>query len=129
MRRQFHFPEEDIEQLDSLDVQWETIRESNGQWLLLHGFGFPLGYNCQSGSVAIQIPAGYPAAGLDMAYFFPHLQRVDGQQLRQTQCRMLVDGKDWQRWSRHYAWVPGQHNVGTHILLVRHWLDHGVGKG
>jgi hypothetical protein len=128
MRRQFQMPEEDVEQLDSLGVEWETLKAPNGQWLLLHGFGFPSGYNLPSGSVAIQIPASYPVAGLDMAYFSPHLQRVDGQTLRQTQCEMQIDGKSWQRWSRHYGWIPGQHNVGTHILLVRHWLDHGVGK-
>jgi hypothetical protein len=127
MRRQFHMPEDDVEQLDSLGVGWETLKDPNGQWLLLHDFKFPRGYNYPSGSVAIQIPANYPVAPLDMAYFHPHLQRIDGKPLRQTQCVMQVDGKSWQRWSRHYTWIAGQHNVGTHILLVRHWLDHGVG--
>jgi Prokaryotic E2 family E len=129
MRRVFHLPEDDVEQLDALGVEWETIREPNGQWLLLHGVAFPQGYNHPKGSVAIQIPGNYPVAPLDMAYFFPHLQRMDGQPLRQTQCTMQVDGKAWQRWSRHYSWLPGQHNIGTHIVLVRHWLEHGVGRG
>jgi hypothetical protein len=128
VRRQFFLPEDDVEHLDSLGMEWETLGGGNGRWLLLHAFQFPAGYNHPSGSVAIQIPASYPVAGLDMAYFFPHLQRADGRPLRQTQCLMQVDGKSWQRWSRHYSWVPGQHNIGTHILLVRHWLDHGVGK-
>jgi hypothetical protein len=129
MRREFHLPEDDVDHLDSLGLNWETLRAPNGQWLLLHGFLFPKGYNHPSGSVAIQIPCNYPVAGLDMAYFFPRLQRTDGNAIRQTQCEMQVDGKNWQRWSRHYSWVPGQHNLGTHILLVRHWLEHGVGKG
>jgi hypothetical protein len=129
MRRVFHLPEDDVEQLDSLGVEWETIRDQSGQWLLLHGFAFPQGYNHPKGSIAIQIPGNYPVAPLDMAYFLPHLQRVDGQPLRQTQCMMQVDGKAWQRWSRHYSWLPGQHNIGTHIVLVRHWLEHGVGRG
>jgi len=128
MRRQFSLPEDDVEVLDSLDVDWETIRESNGQWLLLHRFALPQGFNLQNGSVAIQIPGNYPVAPLDMAYFFPHLARLDGRPLRQTQARMHVDGKEWQRWSRHYSWIPGQHNVGTHIVLVRHWLEHETGK-
>lgn len=129
MRRQFDLPEEDVEQIGLLGVEWETLKDPNGQWLLLHGFKFPEGYNYPSGSVAIQIPASYPVAGLDMAYFYPHLQRADGKDLRQTQCLMQVDGKAWQRWSRHYGWIPGQHNLGTHIILVRHWLEHGVGRG
>jgi hypothetical protein len=130
MRREFDLPEDDVEQLNLLGLGWETINASNSnqQWLLLHGFPFPSGYNRVDGSVAIQIPVGYPVAGLDMAYFYPHLQRTDGQALRQTQCIMTIDGKDWQRWSRHYSWVAGQHSLSTHILLVRHWLNHGLGK-
>jgi hypothetical protein len=128
MRRQFSLPEDDIEQLDSLGVDWETIREANGQWLLLHGLAFPPGFNLPNGSVAVQIPSNYPVAPLDMAYFFPHLALADGRPPRQTQARMSVDGKEWQRWSRHYSWIPGQHNVGTHIVLVRHWLEHETGK-
>jgi hypothetical protein len=127
MRRQFLLPEDDVEQLDSLDVQWETIRDTNGQWLLLHEFGVPSGYNHGTASVAIQIPCNYPVAGLDMAYFLPHLERTDGRPIRQTQCRVQIDGKAWQRWSRHYTWVPGQHNIGSHIVLLRLWLNHGLG--
>jgi hypothetical protein len=129
MRRQFHLPEEDVEQLDSLQLDWETIRDNNGQWLLLHSFQFPAGYNHGNGAVAIQIPGNYPVAGLDMAYFFPHLARADGQPLRQADVQQPLDGKSWQRWSRHYTWAPGLHNIGTHIVLVRRWLDHGMGKG
>ncbi len=129
MRREFTLPEDDVEHLDTLGVNWETLRDPSGQWLLLHGFAFPSGYNHPNGSVAIQIPGNYPVSPLDMAYFFPHLQRLDGQPLRQTECMMQVDGKSWQRWSRHYTWVPGQHNLGTHIVLTRHWLEQGVGRG
>ena len=121
MRREFALPEEDADGLDAMQLKWETIR--NGQpWLLLHDFEFPKGYNHANGSVAIQIPANYPLAQLDMAYFFPHLVRVDGGPLRQANVMQPIDGKQWQRWSRHYAWVPGQHNICSHILLVRHWL-------
>ena len=128
MRRQFALPEDDVEVLDALTIEWETIQESNNRWLLLHGVALPQGYNVSNGSIAIQIPGNYPVAMLDMAYFFPHLARVDGRPIQQTQARMRLDGKEWQRWSRHYPWLPGQHNVGTHILLVQHWLKHEMGK-
>jgi hypothetical protein len=128
VRHQFVVPEEDTEQLDTLGLQWEAIREQNGQWLLLHSFVFPPGFNHANGSVAIQIPANYPVAPIDMAYFHPYLTRADGQPIRQAQVQQPLDGKLWQRWSRHYPWVPGQHSIATHILLVRHWLNHAVGK-
>lgn len=129
MRRQFALPEEDVEQLEGLISEWETVREGSGQWLLLHSFKFPSGYNHAQGTVAIQIPGNYPVAPLDMAYFFPHLARCDGQPIRQADVRHRLDGKEWQRWSRHYQWTPGTHNVGTHIVLVRHWLLSAIGKG
>lgn len=122
MRRQFALPEDDIECLDAMGLKWETVQ--NGQpWLLLHDFVFPKGYNHQAGSVAIQISANYPVAQLDMAYFFPHLARSDGGALRQANVFQPIEGKQWQRWSRHYGWVPGQHNICTHVVLIRHWLD------
>jgi hypothetical protein len=121
MRCDFALPEDDVESLNAMRLKWETVR--NGQpWLLLHEFGFPKGYNHETGSVAVQIPVNYPLAQLDMAYFFPHLARVDGGPLRQANVLQPIDGKQWQRWSRHYAWIPSQHNICTHIVLIRHWL-------
>jgi hypothetical protein len=125
MRREFHLPEEDEVCLDAMGIKWETIR-SSGEWLLLHECAFPSGYNHRNGSVAVQIPGNYPIAQLDMAYFFPALARSDGKGLRQTQVFQQIDGKAWQRWSRHYTWVPGEHNVCTHIILIRNWLEVAV---
>jgi hypothetical protein len=129
MRKQFALPEDDKEQLDHIGLEWETVRDGGGLWLLLHKFDFPSGYNHANGSVAIQIPNNYPVAQLDMAYLFPHLARVDNQPIRQADVQQPIDGKSWQRWSRHYTWVPGLHNLGTHIVLVRHWLNAALGKG
>jgi hypothetical protein len=128
MRREFALPEEDVEFLEAFGLPWETIRDGSGQWLLLHKFPYPEGYVIASGSVAISVTSGYPTAKLDMAYFHPALSRNDGQALRQTQVNQQVDCKQWQRWSRHYDWVPGRHNLGTHILLVKHWLLVALGK-
>ena len=128
MRREFALPEDDVEFLEAFGLPWETIRDGSGQWLLLHEYPFPEGYSVASGSVAISITPGYPTAHLDMAYFHPALSRTDCQALRQTQVAVVIDGKQWQRWSRHYGWVPGQHNLGTHILLVNHWLLVALGR-
>lgn len=128
MRRQFQLPEDDVEGLSAFGLEWEAVADAGHRWLLLHGFLFPEGYNVSSGSVAIQIPAGYPTAQLDMAYFHPHLSRVDGGQLRQTEARQPLDGREWQRWSRHYTWRVGVDNLLTHIHRIPHWLNHGLGR-
>lgn len=103
MRRIFDLPEDDVEGLGALGVEWETLVESGTRWLLLHRFPFPEGYSVPFGSVAVQIPPGYPTAPLDMAFFNPHLARIDGGRLRQTEARQALDGKEWQRWSRTKA--------------------------
>jgi hypothetical protein len=123
MRRTFILPEEDVAHLDSLSTPWETIVDAGTQWLVIERFPFPPGLNASEGSVAIQIPAGYATAPLDMAYFFPHLRRADGQQVRQAQVFQAIDGRQWQRWSRHYPWQAGLHNIGTHLALVTRWLQ------
>lgn len=122
LRRQFQLPEDDEACLEGMGIKWETVRDG-ADWLLLREFVFPNGYNHATGSVAIQIPGNYPVAQLDMAYFFPVLERRDGKPLRQTQARQPIDGQQWQRWSRHYTWKPGEHNVCTHIILIRNWLE------
>jgi len=123
MRHEFPLPEEDEESLNALGSSWETIRDGGGQWLLLHEMEFCEGIVPRRGSVAIQIPPSYPTAGLDMSYFCPPLARADGQAIRQSQVMQPIDGKQWQRWSRHYTWEPGNHNLSTHIVLIHRWLE------
>lgn len=123
MRRQFSLPEEDVDHLDGMGNAWETVIDSGNRWLLIERFAYPTGFNVSEGSVAVQIPPNYATSPLDMAYFFPQLSRTDGRQIRQAQVMQLIDGRQWQRWSRHYRWIPGQHNLGTHLVLVARWLQ------
>jgi Prokaryotic E2 family E len=126
MRHEFSLPEEDEEYLNSLGMSWETICDGGGQWLLLHNFPFPDGYNCAAGSIAINIPSGYRTAQLDMAYFDPPLNRLDGLPLKQTQAVQQIDGRHWQRWSRHYPWRAGVDWLATHIAHIKNWLAAGL---
>jgi Prokaryotic E2 family E len=123
MRRAFTLPEEDVAHLESLGLPWETVVDAGSQWLLIERFPFPPGYNVGAGAVAIQIPAGYATAPLDMAYFLPHLSRLDGGAIRQAQVQQMIESCPWQRWSRHYPWVAGEHNLGTHLTLISRWLN------
>lgn len=128
-RVHFKLPEDDVVMLEVAGRNWETIP---GNWLLIHDFDVPDGYNVMSASVAIQIPSGYPTAALDMAYFLPWLQLANGRQIPCANASVQLDGKSWQRWSRHYSaqnpWVPGEYNVATHLELVRAWLDRELNR-
>lgn len=79
MRRQFDLPSFDTEYLGTIGLEWETITDGAGRWLLIHEWPVPSGYTAENTTVALQIPPAYPEAQIDMAYFFPALARKDNQ--------------------------------------------------
>lgn len=127
MRRQFDLPSFDTDYLGSIGLDWETIVEGPGRWLLIHKWPVPTGYTVENTTVALQIPPGYPEAQIDMAYFFPALARKDSQPIGRTESAQALDGKSFQRWSRHRTneapWRPGEDDVATHMGLVDDWLE------
>ena len=126
MRRDFHLPEEDRDHLNAEGLVWEAVAENGMQWFLLHTVPVPSGYNVATVTVAVQIPPGYPDTALDMAYFYPTLARADGRMIRNTESIQVIEGKSFQRWSRHRTgvnpWQPGVDCLANHLLLVRDWL-------
>jgi hypothetical protein len=124
LRRSFALPEDDVAQLEAAGYQWETISEN---WFLAHDFAVPAGYNLTLVSLAVQVPNGYPTSSLDMAFFYPWLQLSNSRTIPRADQGALIDGKKWQRWSRHYSpqnpWLAGEYNIITHLQLVRAWLE------
>ena len=61
-------------------------------------------------TAAIRIETGYPNTELNMVYFFPALARMDGKPIGATDAPQPLDGKTYQRWSRHRtaAQTPGR---------------------
>lgn len=133
MRRDFVIPEEEVELLDGSALQWEAISEGASKWLIIRSVPLPSAYVASTTSLAIQIPTGYPATGLDMAYFHPAIRRVDGASIPCTEATQRIVGFDWQRWSRHYTsanpWKIGEYNILTHYLLCLSWLDRDARRG
>jgi len=82
----------------------------------------PNGLNVKAADVAIEIPATYPASGLDMFYCSPVLVRQDGRRIAQTESQLVIDGATYQRWSRHRSpatpWNADSDNLITHMALV-----------
>ena len=123
-RQQLTLSQEDTQYLNANHPSWESLATGQ-QIVLLHDFWVPAGYTISLTTAAITIPAGYPMQGLDMAYFYPHLIRTDGQRIPQTETTMLIDGKPYQRWSRHYTitkWRSDEDSLATHVMAVRDWL-------
>ena len=124
-RRQFTLPAEDVAFLQSLGLHWETVVEGGNFWVVIYGVPLPAGFTERATDVAIQIAAGYPTSPLDMAYFHPPVLRQDGRQIACANAVQSLDGRTWQRWSRHRigatAWVPGEDNLERHFMFMQDW--------
>ncbi len=126
-RRQFMLSAGDTAFLDGLGLPWETLQDANQLWVIIHGLPLPAGFKVAIANVAIEIAPGYPTGQLDMAWFDPPLQRLDGQMIAQTQVTEQIDGRGWQRWSRHRigstVWRPGIDNLESHFAYLQDWLS------
>ncbi len=130
-RREFQLPEEDQVFLNVYGLPWETIIDGS-PWLLIHKFPTCEGYIPSETTAAIRIETGYPDAALDMVYFSPHVKRKDGSAIGATEALQRLDGRDFQRWSRHrsakHPWMLGVDNIETHITLIEEWLSRELSK-
>ena len=73
----------------------------------------------------ILVPAGYPASPLDMFYFDPPLGKADGTEAGELAIEEHFQ-RQWQRWSRHYQWTPGDDNLASHVEYVLNELRTGA---
>jgi hypothetical protein len=131
LRRQFDLLPDDRQFLEEYGLPWETLVEGS-QWVLVHEFPTHDGYNHPRVTAAVRLETGYPNTALDMVYFSPALARKDGRPIGAVAPCQPLDGKSYQRWSRHRTpqnpWKIGRDNLGTHIILVEDWLTREFEK-
>ncbi len=130
MRKQFVLPEQDEDFLAASSFEWETIKDGRFGWVLIYNHHVPDGYTIAKVNLALRIDPGYPVSQIDMAYFYPDLQLISGRPIPATQARQAIEGKSWQRWSRHRTghnpWRPGLDDISTHLQMVTNWLEREV---
>lgn len=131
LRRDFDLLPQDHEFLEEYGLPWESISDGS-QWVLLHEFPTPEGYNHSHVTVAIRMETGYPNTELNMVYFYPALARKDGKKIGATEAKQKIEGTEYQRWSRHRTkenpWKIGFDHLGTHIFLIEDWLEREFEK-
>ena len=114
----FDLPEEDLEFLNTdFGDGWEQVEEGDKSGLIIRNYNLPPGYTPEMADLMLLIPAEYPTSGLDMFYFFPEVSRADGFPIGALASETHF-GVVWQRWSRHYAWRPGEDSIATHITTM-----------
>ena len=125
LRRDFDLLPQDEKFLEEYGLPWETISDGS-QWVLIHEFPTHDGYNHLRVTLAIRLETGYPNTELNMVYFFPALTRKDGRVIGATKSKQAIDGKTYQRWSRHRTaenpWRVGFDGLETHVYLIEDWL-------
>lgn len=125
LQRDFDLLAKDETFLEHYGHRWETILDGS-QWVLIHEFPTHDGYNHPRVTAAIRMETGYPNVELNMVYFFPVLVRKDGRPIGATQAKQVIDGKTYQRWSRHRSaqnpWNAGVDGLDTHVFLIEDWL-------
>ena len=125
LRRHFDLLPEDQEFLNEYGCPWESIVDGS-QWVLMREFATHAEYNHARVTAAIRMETGYPTAELNMVYFFPTLARKDGKPIGATEASQTIDGKAYQRWSRHRTsqnpWRVGFDHLDTHVILIEDWL-------
>lgn len=122
LRREFHLLTGDESYLDDNHSDWETVVDGRRRWLLISDFELPAGYTVSTVMLSIEIPPTYPKAQLDMFYTDSPLALESGRAIAATQAHVMIEGKKFQRWSRHRGaasrWNPSTDSVATHLALV-----------
>lgn len=125
LRRDYDLLPQDEKFLKEYGHPWETIIDGS-QWVLIHEFPTHEGYNHPHVTAAIRMETGYPNTALDMVYFYPALARNDGKVIGATGAQQIIDGRAYQRWSRHRTaqnpWRAGVDYLDAHIFLIEDWL-------
>lgn len=141
MKRDFYLPEKDRDYLDNLGLKYETVKSDNyrfgynNMFVIIYGYFINQDYyKVEKGGnnvdVLLQIPSGYPSSQIDMASFYPHLQRVDKKSIPNIHHFYDVKKRNWQTWSRHRSglavWDPEIDFIGTHMEYVESFLQKEI---
>ena len=120
--RDFAIPQADAQFLEKRGLVWDSVMEGASRWIIFRKYPMPEGYTMSEADIAVQIPATYPQAALDMFYCYPPLQLTSRRQIPATEVRQAIQGRSYQRWSRHRsgdtAWNPNCDSLITHVAII-----------
>jgi hypothetical protein len=79
-------------------------------------------------NVTNPLPAGYPNAHPDMFWTFPDVKLANGSWPKSSEHHYAYDGRNWQRWSRHYQgkWRAGIDGLRSYLAAVRTEIAKGI---
>ncbi|SDI69126.1 multiubiquitin domain-containing protein [Pseudomonas abietaniphila] len=131
--RQFDILPADASYLDAMGHRWETRFEpitgsEPRRWLVIQDYVLPEGYTSEKVQLALDIPAAYPIAQIDMFYLLPSVALCSGMPIPNVQVTAVIGGQTFQGWSRHRPWNPASDSIATQMSMVDGCLHKEVGK-
>ena len=115
-------PDADREYLERSGIAYRVFEADGMLNVELLDFPMPDGLNARSASVLFRLSANYPDTPPDMWWIIPHLTPVNGRTIPATEVIETIDGRSWQRWSRHLdptAWRSGIDGLESYVRLLR----------
>jgi hypothetical protein len=118
--------ESDLHYLDSKGFKYRVSAPSNEIHLVIGDFELPAHYVPRKCELLLKLPPGYPNTNPDMFWTTPGIRLANGGAPLAADVIELLEGKQWQRWSRHNnTWRPGVDDIQTKLRAVRTELDKG----
>jgi hypothetical protein len=122
-------PQADLISLSERSSPYQISIEANMTCVLLPGYRLPLGYDQVQSDLLLRLNPGYPDVPPDMWWFSPAIKLANGRVVPATESIECHLGRQWQRWSRHFAqgqWKSGIDCLETFLALIRKELERCV---
>jgi hypothetical protein len=123
-------PAEDVRYLTDKAYEYVCEPGGSGQLLVIRGFALPPGLTPDVTDLLLDIPSGYPDAGLDMFWVHPvvRISATGTYPPNADQFEPKFNDLTWQRFSRHgYPWQPGQDSIASYLGWITRSFQQDVG--
>lgn len=122
----FSLPNDDLEYLNyNFGEKWEGKTHNNEKGIIINDYTLPSDYNHKIIRMMILIPNNYPMSQLDMFYVSPNITKMNGKPIGALMNENHLN-EQWQCWSRHYNWRPGEDNIATHFKVIENSLKEEI---
>lgn len=117
-------PAEDIAYLDGKKFNYSVEHNGSAELLIIKNYELPPGFTPAVTDLLLDVPSGYPDAGLDMFWVRPAVKLGNGAYAPASEVFEPKFGDEqWQRFSRHgYPWGPGD-SIASYLTWIRRELE------
>lgn len=124
-------PTADVEILNDRSLRANAKIVGNEIHLVISNYPVGTGYDHAETDLLLRLPRQWPDGTPDMFWTAPHLKvAATGAWPTASAKIMSIDGREWQRWSRHYRdrWRPGVDGLENLLTIVNREMAKDVSR-